>query len=78
MNGTHRPDGVLVATEGLTLPVERRGSASIVDLAPTLLAAMGLAWDGRLDGESLAAPRAYSPEEEAEVAARLRALGYLE
>ncbi|MCH8132008.1 MAG: hypothetical protein IIA30_05620 [Myxococcales bacterium] len=56
---------------------------SIVDVAPTILGAMGIPWTGRdeagPDGADFLEPRRdYTPEEEARVAARLRALGYLE
>jgi predicted AlkP superfamily phosphohydrolase/phosphomutase len=80
MNGIHRPDGVWIA-HGEAL--ERRGAgraAALRDAAPALLGAMGIAWgedDG--DGGTSLRPRvAYTPEEEARVAERLRALGYLE
>jgi hypothetical protein len=44
-----------------------------------LLSALGVPWDGALDGSVLGGPaRAYDPEQEALVAARLRRLGYLE
>ena len=92
MNGTHRPDGVWVASgEGVdTANLTANGagvtaagsgaSFSIVDTAPAIARAMGLEWaqsesDRGPDGAN-AVP--YTPEEEAQVAARLRALGYLE
>ena len=56
---------------------ERRPRASIVDVAPTLLAALGVPWRDALDGAKLR-PRAYTADEDAQVAERLRALGYLE
>ncbi len=74
MNGTHRSDGILIASDpqpGGPLP------ASIVDVAPALLAALGVPAGG--DPADGASPvRAYTPDQEARVAARLRALGYLE
>lgn len=81
MNGTHRPDGIYVATGSeaalATLP------AALEDCGPTVARAMGLAWDrtssdgpGADAAPDTAAP--YTAEEEAQVAARLRALGYLE
>ena len=56
--------------------------ARLARVAPWLGAAMGLAWEGG-GGEAGAActervPTAYDDEEEAMVAERLRALGYLE
>lgn len=78
MNGTHRPEGVLIAS-GLALEAESGARVSIPDVAPTVLGALGVDPDADLDGVALQrAPRAYTPEEEARVAARLRALGYLE
>jgi len=78
MNGTHRPEGVWIASgnpEGPAATVR-----SIVDAAPAIAAAMGLRpWtleDGAGPPGAGAAP--YTPEEEAQVAARLRALGYIE
>jgi predicted AlkP superfamily phosphohydrolase/phosphomutase len=77
MNGIHRPDGIFVACgEGAALA---RPHPAIVDVAPTLLAALGVPWDEQLDGAALVPGRLdHSPEEEALVADRLRALGYLE
>lgn len=73
MNGTHRDTGIWIAVgEGL-----ERGPASIAEVAGVLLSALGL--------ESGAGPdapppqdRHYAPDDEARVAQRLRALGYLE
>ncbi len=69
------------------LPEKLRGSlaGNLVDLGPTLLAAMGIEWEAS-DASSndpsspLHPPRQhrYSAEEEAIVAERLQALGYLE
>jgi predicted AlkP superfamily phosphohydrolase/phosphomutase len=74
MNGTHRPHGVLLACgpgqEALA------GVDSLATLAPFCLRAAGIPWQ---DASGLGrAPAPYTEEEEAEVAARLRALGYLE
>ena len=74
MNGTHRPDGVLLAagpgSEALA------GVRALSQLAPACLRAMGVAW---ADGDAVTGrPAPYTDEEAAEVAARLRALGYLE
>ena len=75
MNGVHRPDGVLIASgEGAGLASER---PRIVDVAPTVLEALGVDWDESLDGVALGR-REPTPDEEAIVASRLRALGYLE
>jgi predicted AlkP superfamily phosphohydrolase/phosphomutase len=76
MNGTHRPEGILIASAATGCAAA--ASASIVDVAPTALAAIGLGWDGSLDGASLVPAHRYGAEEEALVAERLRALGYLE
>ncbi len=77
MNGVHKPEGIWIAAGASA--VATRGRASIEDVAPTLLHAMGVPWDGERDGEIQPGPRlAYSEEDEARVAARLRALGYLE
>lgn len=80
MNGTHRGCGIWIASgpgaESLA-PPER-----LARVAPWLARAMGLAWDAPHDASPDAASRreavAYDDEEEAMVAERLRALGYLE
>jgi len=71
MNGTHRPDGVFISSHP---ELEAR---SIMDVAPTLLHAMGIPQVGS-DADAPQAHREYSREEQQAVAARLRALGYLE
>ncbi len=80
MNGTHRPDGILIASGAGLDPAQRQ--ARLVDLAPSLLSAMGIAWEqgeADADGTSISLRHdRYSAEEEAIVADRLRALGYLE
>jgi predicted AlkP superfamily phosphohydrolase/phosphomutase len=76
MNGTHRREGLFVATGGFERFCDRDVSASIVDVAPTLLAAMDVGWEV---GEAGGRPRmAYGAAEDERVRARLRALGYLE
>ena len=79
MNGTHRGHGIFVACalpDGApALPVR------LADVAPWLARVMGLAWAA--DGAAAAgapgrAAVAYAEDEEAMVAERLRALGYLE
>jgi predicted AlkP superfamily phosphohydrolase/phosphomutase len=87
MNGTHRSNGIFIATGTATgaaagQPLALAGGAlpRLVDMAPTLLGAMGIEWsEEQRDGSPLLAPRReYSEEEDALVAERLRALGYLE
>ncbi len=85
MTGTHRPMGVLLLSERT-----HAAQPGLEDIAPTVLAALGVAGPP-MDGKSLLAEAAdgvaeapdiveapYSPEEEAMIEARLRALGYLE
>jgi hypothetical protein len=76
MNGTHRRTGIWIATHATA---ER--PASIAHVAAVVLRALGLETDAAghagSGGRSLT-PVPYSAEEEALVAARLRALGYLE
>ena len=84
MNGTHRRDGIFIATEGTegTAGTGATGAtgeavpACLVDFAPWLLARMGIDWDD--DASGPVAHRDYTPEEDAMVADRLRSLGYLE
>jgi hypothetical protein len=82
MNGTHRPDGIWIAHgEHAAAPADAT-HPHLRDVAPTLLAALGIAWQDEgagPDGADFLRPRIdYSAEEEAQVAERLRALGYLE
>jgi predicted AlkP superfamily phosphohydrolase/phosphomutase len=70
MNGTHRRDGIWLATGARS---ER--PTSIAGVAQITLDVLGVAADG--EGRPRV-PLPYSAEEEARVAARLRALGYLE
>lgn len=74
MNGTHRPGGLLVADGSGSDALE--DVRALPQLAPACLRAMGLPWCDAGPGTPAAAP--YTDEEAAEVAARLRALGYLE
>jgi predicted AlkP superfamily phosphohydrolase/phosphomutase len=78
-NGTHRPDGVWIADAPDGAAWARlREPARLVQAAPALAAALGLAPAER-GGALASGPRLdYTPEEEAAVAERLRALGYLE
>jgi predicted AlkP superfamily phosphohydrolase/phosphomutase len=79
MNGTHRPEGILIAAGGDLGPVAAGAPASIVDVAPTVLNALGIESEAIFDGIPLQpVPVAYTPEQEERVAARLRSLGYLE
>ena len=80
MNGTHRPDGIFIAAGFEDLPDEQSGGFSLVDIAPTVLSAMGTEpLSQTTDGAVLTgAHREYTLEEERLVAARLRAMGYLE
>jgi hypothetical protein len=79
MNGTHRPDGVLLAVGESAESLLAHPRPRLEDVAPTLLDALGVAPDPALDGISLSGPpRGYHREEEALVADRLRRLGYLE
>jgi predicted AlkP superfamily phosphohydrolase/phosphomutase len=75
MNGTHRPDGIWLAVGG---DAGSRPSppASIAAVAPALLPLLGLAPDA--DAGASRGPAPYDAAQEARVAARLRALGYLE
>ncbi len=89
MNGNHRPEGVFF----LSIPANA-GAAQILDVAPTVLALMGVPRPD-MDGVSLieaeetiqpiapagtdgVASGAYSPEQARQVEDRLRALGYFE
>jgi hypothetical protein len=75
MNGTHRNEGIWIAVgpgaESHDAP-ER-----LTDVAPWIARAMGLAWNLPTAGDRRGS-LAYDDEEEAMVAERLRALGYLE
>ncbi len=79
MNGTHRGQGVFIAcSPELAALAPPRGLAAV---APWLAGVMGLAWAA--DGAAPGGPGArealvYGEDEEAMVAERLRALGYLE
>lgn len=88
MNGTHRDPGSIL----LSAPAALEG-ASLLDIAPTVLAVLGVegpAMEGRSLVESTnaqvataahdfaAKPAPYTPEEEAQIEERLRALGYFE
>lgn len=84
MTGNHRPAGVLFLSRKTPA-----GTASIEDVAPTILAEMGVPGPP-MDGTSLLAPmaagdiipssteRPYSAAQERVVEERLRQLGYFE
>ncbi len=79
MNGSHRGDGIFIACGPGAR--ELAPPARLAAVAPWLAGVMGLAWAA--DGASAEAltsreALAYAEEEEAMVAERLRALGYLE
>lgn len=71
MNGVHRPDGVWIGPRGLGFP------SAMPEVAGRLLGALGLTPSPDVPGND-PAPRAYTDEEDAIIAARLRKLGYLE
>ena len=81
MNGTHRPDGIFVAIgddpEGVASEAATRSRLGLADVAPTLLRIMDVRGEG--DASATLPERLdYTDEEDAMVAERLRALGYLE
>ena len=80
MNGTHRPAGVWIATGAAVDWLDRSSAPSLDDVAPALARALDLPGPREDDDSDVdAIPRSvYTAEEEARVAARLRALGYLE
>jgi predicted AlkP superfamily phosphohydrolase/phosphomutase len=86
MNGNHRPTGVLFLSKPVTA-----GAARIEDIAPTVLAELGVpgppmdgspllgnAAEGTCSSTGEGRPHPYSPDQERAVEDRLRALGYLE
>ena len=101
--GSHRLDGVLIVAGGPARRGHRFTGANIVDVAPTVLYAMGLPIPSDMDGRPLLEAfdpefvkdrspefeesdeqvksfrgQAFSEEEEALIARRLQALGYIE
>jgi len=54
MNGSHRPDGVLIMAGGGVRPGVRLSGAQITDVAPTLLHLVGVPLPANLDGRVLA------------------------
>jgi len=74
MNGTHRNEGIWIAVGADT--GSREAPRRLIHVAPWLAEAMGLDWASpKGQGQQTVA---YDDEEEAMVAERLRALGYLE
>lgn len=53
LTGGHRPDGVLLLSKGPICPGVGLRGARIVDLAPTMLAAIGLPVPSEMDGRAL-------------------------
>jgi len=79
MNGTHRRLGAWIATGAGARNLDDTPEPSLEDIAPTLMRAMGVSWDGEFDGTARFSERmAYTADEEAIIAERLRNLGYLE
>ena len=80
MNGTHRPAGVWIATGAAVDWLDPSSAPSLDNVAPALARALELPGPREDDDSDVdAIPRSvYTSEEEARVAARLRALGYLE
>jgi len=77
MNGTHRPDGILIACGGSAGRPHFVAQPRLTDVAPAVLTYMGVhAERGRDEGSPERIE--YAPEEDELVARRLRALGYLE
>jgi predicted AlkP superfamily phosphohydrolase/phosphomutase len=75
MNGTHRPDGIWIE-HGSGAPSFPGGRGRLVDASGPILRALGVAAAPPEPGPER--PRAYTDEEEAIVAERLRRLGYLD
>ncbi|MEN8161947.1 MAG: alkaline phosphatase family protein, partial [Myxococcota bacterium] len=75
MNGTHRPDGIWIehGTGAVSFP---EGRGRLVDASGPILRALGVA--AAPPAPRSEGPRAYTAEEEAIVAERLRRLGYLD
>ena len=85
MNGTHRPDGVFIASPCGDRTAGRSAARAAIprhlaDVAPWLLDEMGVPWERELPGMPGSQPRRrdYSPEEDAMVAERLRVMGYID
>ena len=76
MNGTHRSDGIFIASHLGDLQPNAR-PARLGEVATWMAELLGLAW--RPSGSDTAGTRReYTEQEDAIIAARLRALGYLE
>ena len=78
MNGTHRPDGIFIASGAAGEGVGNFSAPETLSgVAPALARAMGLRWSPG-DGSDEPERTPYSEEESKMVEARLRALGYLD
>jgi hypothetical protein len=75
MNGTHRNEGIWIAVGPGAK--DHDGPERLTDVAQWIARAMGLAWNLPTASDRRGS-LAYDDEEEAMVAERLRALGYLE
>jgi len=75
MNGTHRPEGIWIAHGLGAAACMAARTPALRDVAPALLGALGVS--SETDARPRP-PRPYTADEEARVAERLRALGYLE
>jgi predicted AlkP superfamily phosphohydrolase/phosphomutase len=83
MNGTHRKEGIWIAMDARSEGPRQQAPSHLVDAAAWLASAMGLPWPAGLDEKTPAPPirrklETYDEKEEAMVAERLRALGYLD
>ena len=76
MNGTHRRDGIFIASQMGSL-AETRPPTRLAEVAAWMADSLGLSWRPTTTPGS-SPRRDYTEEEDAIVAARLRALGYLE
>ncbi len=77
MNGTHRRDGIWIAVGPGAQ--DRDAPRRLTHVAPWLAGAMGLDWEPAADtSPRKREPVEYDDAEEAMVAERLRALGYLD
>ena len=76
MNGTHRRDGIFIASQMGSL-AESHPPTRLGEVAAWMAESLGLSWRPTTTPGS-GPRRDYTEEEDAIVAARLRALGYLE
>ena len=82
MNGTHRSDGILIDVRNDANDEQEPRNpalpARLADVAPLMANLMGLDWQPAAASPGDGQRRDYTDEEDAIVAGRLRALGYLE